>query len=64
MEKLIRMVTLSNFMELSSQEITWLIEELNIMIDESLSSECPRSQFSVNTMRSLLAKLKQYEGNI
>ena len=61
MEKLIRMVTLSNFMELSSQEITWLIEELNIMIDESLSGKCPRSQFSVNTMRSLLAKLKQYE---
>lgn len=46
-------------MQISNQEAQWLIEELGIMIDESLSGKCPRSQFAINTMRSLLAKLKE-----
>lgn len=46
-------------MQISNQEAQWLIEELGIMIDESLSGKCPRSQFSINTMRSLLAKLNE-----
>lgn len=46
-------------MNISNQEKEWLIEELNIMIDEHLNGKCLRSQFSVNTMRSLLAQLQE-----
>lgn len=45
--------------KLNSQEVEWLITELDIMLNE----EIPRSQFSINTMRSLLAKLKEENEN-
>jgi uncharacterized protein YneR len=47
--------------EINSQQAEWLREELEIMIEEHLSMKCRRSQFGINTMRSLLAKINEAE---
>ena len=44
--------------ELNNQTVEWLEKELEIVIDEALDGTCVRSQYSIVTMRSLLAKLK------
>ena len=44
--------------ELNNQTVEWLEKELETMIDEALDGTCVRSQYSIVTMRALLAKLK------
>lgn len=44
---------------INSQQAEWLKKELEIMLEESDNGKCLRSQFSVNTVKSLLEKLQE-----